>query len=83
MTAYEYLKSLPHVPMTMHGNEPRKASNAERRRWLDQGAVVINGERPKPHDELDDGPVFRLVFFPNGKRRCTMLEYPNVAKATK
>lgn len=72
MTALEYLCGLPHVPMALNGNMPIEASNSERRRWLEHGAVLLNGTKPKPQDEISF-PVTQLVFFPNGARRTTML----------
>lgn len=30
------------------------ASNSEKRRWLEQGCIVINGKTPKPDDLMDD-----------------------------
>lgn len=72
MPALEYLKDIDPLPMTLHGNMPRRASNGDRRRWLQSGAVVINGERPGP-DDLVELPVNSLVFFPKSKRKTTML----------
>ena len=74
MTAYEYLCSLPYVPMAQLGNKPIIASKSERRRWLDGSAVIINGVRPKPK-EIIKFPVWQLVFFPKGKRRTTFVNY--------
>lgn len=48
------------------------ASNSEKRRWLQNKAVIINGERPGPDDPLDF-PLEQLVFFPKGQRRITMI----------
>ena len=73
MPALEYLKAIDPLPMTMHGNEPRHASNSERRRWLQSRSVIINGDRPGP-DDLVEMPVTELVFFPSSPRRCTMLQ---------
>lgn len=48
------------------------ASNSEKRRWLDNGAVLINGQAAKPDDYMSSfRPIKSLVFFPNG-RRVTM-----------
>lgn len=58
--------------MQLKGDMPVKASNSERRRWLESGSVQINGQTPGPNDEIEY-PINQLVFFPNGKRRCTML----------
>jgi 16S rRNA U516 pseudouridylate synthase RsuA-like enzyme len=43
------------------------ASRSEVRRWIEAGAVQINGERLRIAD-LIDFPVFSLVLFPGGKR---------------
>ena len=48
------------------------ASNGEIRRWCKNKAVIINNETVS-WDELIDFPVFSIVFFPNGKRRTTIL----------
>ena len=72
MPALEYLKELPHLPMTMHGNDPRRASNSQLKRWLESGSVVINGCKPKPQD-LVELPVVSLVFFPKSKKRKTTM----------
>jgi hypothetical protein len=48
------------------------ASNSEKRRWLQNKAVIINGERPGP-DTMLDFPLGQLVFFPKGNRRITMI----------
>lgn len=79
VSALDFLKSFPHLPMQMHGNQPVKASNAELRRWLESGSVIINGEKPKPKD-LVTFPVWQLIFFPNGKRRTTMQDVPSYQK---
>lgn len=48
------------------------ATNSEKKRWLLQRSVIINGITPKPEDEIEL-PLTSLVFFPNGKRRTTMV----------
>lgn len=48
------------------------ASNSERKRWLENGAVLINGKKPKPFDKMEL-PIIELVFFPNSKRKITMV----------
>lgn len=48
------------------------ASNSERRRWLLQKAVEINNRNDWQPDDPMPFPE-QLVFFPNGKRRTTML----------
>ena len=72
MTAHQFLKQLrdewkcvPSVSRTY------PSSNSELSRMLEQGAVVINGERPKPQDELEF-PITEMYFFPRGKRVTLM-----------
>jgi hypothetical protein len=43
------------------------ASNSEKRRWLVNRSVVINGRKPQP-DELVAHPITELVLFPKGNR---------------
>lgn len=46
------------------------ASKSEIRRWFDQGAIQVNGERAEWNEEVESwtNGVFSLVLFPNGKR---------------
>lgn len=65
MTAFEYLKSLPFLPVNSErGIKP--LSNSDLKRLLNKGSVIINGLKPKPHDEIQF-PITELVFFPKGK----------------
>jgi 16S rRNA U516 pseudouridylate synthase RsuA-like enzyme len=43
------------------------ASKSEVRRWVDAGAVRVNGERLDAAEQVDF-PVISLVLFPSGKR---------------
>ncbi len=43
------------------------ASNSEKKRWLQNGALLLNGERVA-WDEPLDFPIFSAVLFPKGKR---------------
>jgi len=47
-------------------------SNGELRRLLQQGAVLVNGEKATANEPVDF-PVFSLVFFPNSRKRRTTL----------
>uniref|UniRef100_A0A6M3KE05 RNA-binding S4 domain-containing protein n=1 Tax=viral metagenome TaxID=1070528 RepID=A0A6M3KE05_9ZZZZ len=77
MTAFEYLKSLPHLPVnTERGINP--PSNSDLKRWLNKGSVIINGVKPKPEDEIEF-PITELVFFPKG-RRTTMIQSDEVRR---
>lgn len=49
-----------------------EASNGELKRWIQNGAVVMNGEKKKWDEEVNF-PVNSLVIFPKGKRRTTLI----------
>lgn len=66
-SALEYLLNFPFCPSTQGGF----ASNAEKRRLLENKAVLINGNRPLPDDEIQF-PLTELVFFPNSNKRVTI-----------
>ena len=73
MQAWRFLCSLPHVPMQLKGDMPVTASNSERRRWLQNKSVIINGEKPNWDDEIEF-PITQLVFFPKSQqKRCTFV----------
>lgn len=66
MTAFEFLLKLHDewcCFQTREGRKVGKASRAELRRWLLNGAVIINGERVKPTTELTF-PITSMVLFP-------------------
>ncbi len=75
--AIEFLKSYPYLPVALKRGTGReifgRPSNSELVRWLNDGAVVINGIKPKPNDFIEY-PIKELVFFPNGKRRTTLIK---------
>ena len=48
------------------------SSNSQKRRWLNESAVVINGIAVKPEDEFPE-ELHSLVFFPKSKLKITML----------
>ena len=66
------MKALDYI----HGFKPYsreklgEASRSEIRRWFDQGAIQVNGERSEWNEKVEDwtNGVFSLVLFPNGKR---------------
>lgn len=72
MSALQFLNGLrPALPMS--AERPCSVmSNAELRRHIQQGGVLINSERVSV-DEKIDFPVFSIVFFPSGKRKTTLL----------
>lgn len=50
----------------------KKASSSELQRWIEQGAILFNGERVK-RDEVIDFPIISVVLFPKSERnRCTL-----------
>lgn len=77
-TAFEFVKFLGVIPLSIEKppskeNPASPPSNAEIRRWLDQGAVHING-RPHKANEIVTLPVTSLIFFPKSRnRRATVL----------
>lgn len=78
-TALAWLNSLrPALPQSIEhpptkGNPAQQMSNGELKRHMQQGGVMVNGEKVAP-DELIDFPVFSLVFFPKSSaRRATLV----------
>ncbi len=52
--------------------EVKLASRSELQRWLQQGSILINGERVAPDEEMDF-PIISVVLFPKSPtRRCTL-----------
>ena len=78
MTALDLLKELRSNGMYFpwrpkDGGRISQPSNSDIFRWLNEGAVEINGKRPKPKDDVSR-PLTSLVFFPNNaKTRTTIL----------
>ena len=64
MEAFKYLKSLPWIP--------RKPSNSELWRWLNNKSIMINGATPSPKDEVEF-PIEQLIFF-KGEKKVTMVD---------
>ena len=73
MDAIEYLKALPRdwLPKSV-GHGIRPPSNTELRTWLKEGAIIINGAKILPNDEITF-PITELIFFPKGIRRTTIV----------
>ena len=74
MTAFEYLKFIKehgYLPMSIE-RPCTEATNTEIKRWLKNGAVIINGKKPDVNDVVEL-PITELVFFPKGKRKTTMI----------
>ena len=78
----EWLLSFPFCPNSIEGKH-LEASNSEKRRWLEQKAVLINGFQPGPDASMDNQfPIWQLVFFPNANRKTTMVDDTPNEKAT-
>lgn len=65
MNALQFLVELNKVCgfQTKEGARVGKPSNSEFRRWFQNGAVVINGEKVKWDEEMDF-PIISFVLFP-------------------
>lgn len=66
MNTWQWLLRLHEVCsfQTREGKKVGLASNSELKRWIQNGALVINGEKAL-WDELMDYPVFSVILFPN------------------
>ena len=72
INAWQFLRELHEVCQfqTREGKKIGKASASELKRWLQNGAVVANGEKLAWDEEMDF-PLFSFVLFP--KRPVTLL----------
>jgi hypothetical protein len=59
-------------PTSKEGAKTGLPSNAELRRWLKSGAVIVNGRKPGPA-AIVEWPIEELVFFPSGKLKTTII----------
>jgi hypothetical protein len=51
-------------------------SNKDKKRLLEQSAILINGTKPKPNDEITF-PVWQFIWFPKSNtKRCTWQDIP-------
>lgn len=73
VTALEFIIDMrPAIPQSQEGEKVGPPSNGEIRRWLQNGAVQINGKKPKSGD-IVEFPVQELIFFPkNPNKRSTI-----------
>jgi len=74
-TAWTFLIRLSQMHGGFHskeGNKVAKVSNSELKRWIQNSALIINGEQVK-WDELIDFPVFSIVLFPKSEKQRTTL----------
>ena len=78
MNALNWLNSLrPALPLSIEqpptkDHPAQQMSNGELKRHMQQGGVLVNGERIDPLEEIDF-PVFSLVFFPKSKAKRTTI----------
>jgi hypothetical protein len=73
VTAWRYLCTNQCLENLFSVERDGVATNSERRRWLQNKAVIINGVKPQPDDEVTF-PINQLVFFPKSqKKRITFL----------
>jgi len=83
MTAFEFLCRIKYIPC-VNPHEHQKGvivcSKGERRRLLLNKAVVINGQRPGPNDEIQF-PISEVTFFPNAKGKCSFYWDESVDKS--
>lgn len=68
MTAWQFLLDLNKVChfQTREGKKVGQVSNSEIRRWIENKAVLFNGETVMWNEEIDF-PIFSLVLFPRNK----------------
>lgn len=66
MTTWEFLRDLHKVChfQSREGKRCGEASPSELKRWLQNGAVLANGEKLLWDEEMDF-PLHSLVLFPN------------------
>jgi hypothetical protein len=48
-------------------------SNGELKGWIRDKAIIVNGKKPNKEDTPIVLPIWELVFFPNGKRKTTIV----------
>jgi len=66
MTAWDFLKDLNNVCCFMSRERTGRATNSELKRWCENKAVSINGNRVKFNDEIQF-PITSMFLFPNHK----------------
>jgi hypothetical protein len=65
MTAWQWLRDIHEVChfQTREGKKVGRASSSELKRWIQNKAVIINGEPVPPEEEMDF-PISSVVLFP-------------------
>lgn len=74
MNAWNFLRSLHSVChfQSCEGKKVGDASASELKRFLQNGAVQINGERITWDEEIDFQIISVVMFPKNEKKRCTL-----------
>lgn len=74
MNSLSWLKELNKLTQFMSVETPgKKATNSELQRWIEQGAILFNGERVTKN-ELIDFPLISVVLFPKSEtKKITLL----------
>lgn len=73
MNALAFLNSLrPALPMSVE-RPCTPASNGEVKRWMQNGAVLLNGRKLQVTDQVAPPEVESLIFFPASPGRRTTL----------
>lgn len=69
LTAWDWLKSLHEIChfQTKEGKKVGKATNSELKRWIQNKALIINGEVVE-WNELIDFPIFSVALFTKHNR---------------
>lgn len=73
ITALDWMKSLHAICQFQSIETPNKiASGSELRRWIEQNAVIVNGEKLSPKETMDF-PIISVVLFPKSEIRRTTI----------
>lgn len=73
MTAEQWFRSLHLICQFQSIETPNKiASGSEIRRWMEQNAVIVNGEKLSPK-EVMGFPIISVVLFPKSEIRRTTI----------
>lgn len=70
MKAIDWLDHLTEYVWSKEGR-PQFASKSEKRRWITQKSVIVNGF-PLEIDDVIDFPILSIVLFPKGKNKTTI-----------
>lgn len=68
MTLFDFIKELDKLCNFQSIERDGKASNSEIKRWIQNGAIVVNGNKPRdPFIEIEF-PITSMILFPKGRR---------------